>query len=82
MHEAALFTICCTTELEYTFYEAMGQTMYDIFPAPICVGISLDTLDMSQANMLDDLTVFIAGKNFTDNLSVWFGTVVCDSFVR
>ena len=82
IHESALFTICCTTEMEYTFYEAMGQTMYDVFPAPVCLGISLDSVDMEAESARTQQTAFITGKNFTDNLGVWFGTFKCNSHFR
>lgn len=80
MHETALFTIYCTEQLEYNFYEAMGPTMYDVLPAPICYGIALDKYNVNSDTPMTNLKNYISGKNFTDDLSVWVGSLKCKTF--
>jgi hypothetical protein len=60
----------------------MGQTMYDVFPSPTNLAISVDTVDMALADIRDGMIVSLSGKNLTDDLSVWFGGFKCKTDFR
>jgi hypothetical protein len=75
--ETAIFTLCCTDDIKYTFYDAMGPTFQNVFPAPVCTGINLDSYDTNFPWPQNDVSNFLMGKNYTDDLSVWLGTFKC-----
>lgn len=71
--DGALWTIISTEQIEYKFYEALGQARQPITPLPFLTNISVET----------NGEIELHGYNFTNELKVWFGaSPALNTFVR
>lgn len=71
--DGALWTIISTEQIEYKFYEALGQTRQPIAPVPSLTNFKIET----------NGEIELHGFNFTNELKVWFGAYpALNTFVR
>lgn len=80
--DSAFFLVYAISEAEHTFYEAAGPTFQEVFPSPTCASISVDAYDSESPESSNGIVNFILGKDFTDDLSVWVGTLKCKTSLR
>lgn len=71
--DGALWTIISTEQIEYKFYEALGQTSQPIAPLPCLTNLNIER----------NCEIELHGYHFTNDLKVWFGTYpALNTFVR
>lgn len=80
VNEGAGWTIISTEKVEYRFYEAMGPVYCPVAPVPVIEKMAVETkASDGAAGVRGNAFVVLRGKEFTPNLTVWFGTIACNT---
>ncbi|CAD5226854.1 unnamed protein product [Bursaphelenchus xylophilus] len=76
--DGAAWTIISTDKVEYRFYEAMGPVSSPISPVPLVSSMTVDQNQKLNA-MNTETTVYLRGQWFTQQLTVWLGSIPCET---